>query len=117
MKTNSVLSAPDGLALDPEDFVMKFHFVYDGPLPSSGANGGKSRVREKHHIRRALHAQLIGVWAKHPGFGAWVDGKSGADAATGTSIMVGDYEFVSIVTGGLGLTCELEVLLLSRTGS
>lgn len=42
--------------------LMKFTLTYDGELPS--ASSSNSRTREKWEIRKALHPQLVELWAE-----------------------------------------------------
>ncbi len=45
---------------------MEFRLVYQGKLPSEGGTGTKSRMNDKHRIRRAIHVQLGELWRTHP---------------------------------------------------
>lgn len=42
---------------------MRFTLIYDGPLNAATAHN--TRTENKHHIRKALHPQLVEVWQGH----------------------------------------------------
>lgn len=45
---------------------VQFRLVYRGRLPAASAQGGGTRIKDKHDIRRALHKQLQELWRTHP---------------------------------------------------
>jgi hypothetical protein len=58
--------------------LMRFRLVYEGNLHAG--NNKRSHARDKWAIRRAIHPQLVGLWAAHPtleGRGVYIQGSVG----------------------------------------
>jgi hypothetical protein len=106
--------------------LMRFRLVFDGRLPAAGNK--HSRAPEKWTIRRALHPQLLGLWATHPTLKGraiyipnarmgWME--VGVHDSLGIvrdvinePIVVGGRSFIPLVRKSLALTCELDILFL-----
>lgn len=111
---------------------LKFRLTYQGQLLSE-TNRGKlldARARHKHEIRKSLHPQLKRLWEISPNlllkplelpagtkgvrFGAPKD----QHTAKGLSeiFTLGNYNFVPLLTRGMGAICKIDVLYL-RAGA
>lgn len=106
--------------LDTEGYVdfMEFRLVYQGPLPGSG--NSSRHPKEKHRIRKQIHAQLVDLWERHPLLKRLVQvaiqnpafaNESGVRLV---SCSKGDFQFVSLVNERLDQICSLDILLLRR---
>lgn len=108
---------------------MKFRLTYQGPLPSTqGAPRGQQsdpRGPAKHKMRQSFHVQLKRLWAINPNL---TDPRAlaGAIRSVGSPMSptpaklaeefdrVG-WNFVPLVTRSLGVSCNLDILLLRPT--
>jgi hypothetical protein len=82
---------------------MKFRLYYRGPLH---ANGG---VNEKQRLRRAFHPQLRTLFGQEPLSGSF---NHPISRAAFVCPPIGGFESVCLVTNGLHLFAELEILFL-----
>jgi hypothetical protein len=85
--------------------LVEFRLVYDGRLPSAS---NRSRVKEKHDIRKAVHKQLVQLVEIR---------KMVEDRHTIMSkrIKVSGFSFVPLVTKEHAVFCEIDILFL-RSG-
>ncbi len=101
---------------------MNFTLLYQGPLP---AEGGTSRVKEKHVLRKAFHKQLKELWAVQPTLAKMATANvSESGAAPGKCIPFLEAEankyakcgfrFVPVVASEQSLSCAIDVLFLRR---
>lgn len=103
-----------------EGYLMQFNLLYKGPLP---ANGG---VKDKHAIRRVIHAQLREFWKRDPLLSvrlnsAWYGdnadlrprGQSYAESLA-INYALGEFRFLPLITTKDGLACAIDVLMLRR---
>lgn len=99
---------------------MEFRLVYAGSLLKA-AGYNKSRVWEKHQIRRYLHHQLERLWSTHPLLAFYAqpahiqrDGFAGRVVKHVTIGSIAEhYEgFVPVVNTQFGMICELDILFL-----
>jgi len=108
----------------PIDF-MRFTLFYRGPLHA--ASRKETRAEEKQVLRRAFHKQLADLWFTHPAFGSgvgnimdqWLQISDENQIANRPGNMIraydyGAFRFVPLVTNGLKLRCELDILFLRK---
>ena len=111
---------------------MEFRLTYKGSLPSQSV--GASRIREKHAIRRQIHAQLRELWhtnivlerhtrqTQHTRKLIVPDLRSDeSDVTTGLDFILRDhskfgYRFVPLINEKIGIACSLDILFLRRDG-
>ena len=118
--------------------VMRFHLVYNGPLPASASSSKPADVRR---IREALHPQFAHLWETHPALeilkreGAIRVRHNSITLYSGhhqpsprelasqpnseyvdlvTTIAVGDFKYCPLVRESLSLSCELKILFLRQ---
>lgn len=111
----------------PVKKMLEIRLVYQGVLPASDSD--KCHSPEKHAIRRYLHKQLLNAWTfKNPlreraGFVFPATKRmsqrrmipSGGEFDQDELIQsLGNKRYLPIVSSELCLTCELDILLLSR---
>lgn len=120
---------------EQEGVEMQFRLVYRGPLPAQSNSEG--RLREKHHIRRVLHAQLRQLWStqsglkglvspppppKAPNVGLSIHFKIGPTFVENTANRFArcGYRFVPLIGDIFGearsTACALDILFLRRDG-
>lgn len=93
---------------------MQFRLVYQGRLPA--ASRSKTRNREKHEIRRALHGQLIQLWHAD----AFLNRFFGRHPTVSVETIAARYErcgykFVPLIGELFGdVACALDILFLRR---
>jgi hypothetical protein len=124
-----------------EIVLMEFRLNYEGPLLSTQkdpVDGQKdARADHKHEIRRQFHPQLRRLWEIHPFLRDFkIDPQdlpwmlkqhsdsamrlvSGGPESSLREILAGQYrengyEFIPLVSEGLSLACELDVLFMRR---
>jgi hypothetical protein len=110
---------------------MEFRLIYKGSLPAQGSGTGGSRVKEKHAIRRQLHAQLRELWHGDQLLSRYVedtpltkriyiDESAGeSEKATGLDFKAKlftkfGYRFIPLVGKDFGIACSLDILFLRR---
>lgn len=84
---------------------MEFRLKYEGPLKTNGSKN------HKHAIRTVFHNQLKELW-EHPPLKAY---KEELDKDVKPPIFtkkVGDYRFAYIISYGLELAAEIDILLM-----
>jgi hypothetical protein len=98
---------------------MQFRLLYAGNLLKA-ASGKKTRVWEKHSIRRYLHAQLRQLWATNPALRYYSEhtvSEPGSVDRPFMDVLAKRHEksglgFVPLITAANGLICELDILFL-----
>ena len=104
---------------------MRFTLYYDGPLPSASNN---SRLREKQHIRKEVHKQLLELWKISPilpnrkengGWENWLQWKWPNDLSSilwakekEAVFPVKDFKFVPLIRKDIHTVCHLDILFL-----
>jgi hypothetical protein len=86
---------------------VEFRLVYRGPLRTQE----RTRVQQKHDIRRYLHPQLVDLWSRPPlneVFGFHVSPVVGKP----TLAPVGPFTFFPTVSSKRSLVAEIDVILL-----
>jgi len=83
---------------------MEFRLKYEGRLKSNGSPA------EKHRLREYFHPQLKEFWS-HPPYKNVME-LLRADHADYITTLVEGFEFCYIVSQDLGLTAELDIVLL-----
>jgi hypothetical protein len=112
---------------DWESELMQFRLTYEGPLLSDTTKGEKAAGRAKHkqEIRKVFHEQLKRLWKIHPVLSKNYTGidvsyflvtehdQFSHDPETlGARFERNGYNFVPMVTRGLGVHCALDILFL-----
>src|SRR5712672_2607108 len=95
----------------PKGPIMEFRLVYEGPLRAS--TPGNNRAKEKHHIRRQFHKQLVGLWKTIPHLRDRREDHWNAQRL-GDNFNRCGYKFVPLVNQKLLLGCGLDILFLRR---
>jgi hypothetical protein len=98
---------------------MEFHLIYAGGLIKSAADK-RTRVWEKHAIRRHLHYQMKRLWETHPALRSYGDKtieERGRASHKYLDVMAHNYErsdigFIPLITTSNGLVCTLDILFL-----
>lgn len=102
---------------------MEFRLIYEGALPAASQTA--TRASDKHRMRRVFHEQLKHLWKVQQPLSRWCNQVVAAsNSPTGNQITVlqsiahqhslDGYHFAPIVTQGLSLSCELDILFLRR---
>jgi len=100
--------------------LVEFRLIYSGIL--SAASSGK---KEKHAIRKVFGEQLRELWKVHPALAGraymaaalsdWPDREASKSGRTWLDLTMEKHGgFVPLVTEGLALTCDLDILFLRR---
>ena len=99
---------------------MEFRLVYQGKLPA--ASNSSTRRKEKHDIRRVLHAQLKSLWSTHRYLREYLKPTpqgfpSPADRHADKYDRCG-YRFLPLIGEGFGgsadTVCSIDILFLRR---
>lgn len=100
---------------------MKFRLTYEGPL--MGSDGGNTRARHKHEIRKRFHPQLMRLWELRPILArgiAWRR-ESGHPYPSPQDLRKNQlarenerfgYQFVPLILEELQVLCAINVLFL-----
>ena len=106
---------------------MEFRLTYQGPLRSSqrdpAGQQNEPRADHKHNIRKTFHQQLKRLWAeteslshgrptKFVTVNAPPNNEVNKAASLAAKFAMFGFNFVPLVTSGLGLICGLEILFL-----
>ncbi len=84
---------------------MTLNLLYKGPLLAT--NNREKRLVNKQEIRRSIHGQLRYLWKNPPLDLHYI-------SARGKTFKVGDFTFQPTISELLGMTCELDIKLLTR---
>ena len=112
---------------------MEFHLIYQGSLPAAGQGGGKTRVKEKHSIRKVFHKQLASLWNTHPFLIDFMkldereaqarEGKPVSPYPVPTPVLNFasryarcGYRFMPLISEWFSVSCALDILFLRRDG-
>jgi hypothetical protein len=109
---------------EEEDCIeMQFRLIYQGKLPSGGA---ETQRKWKHEIRRTIHQQLLELWTVHPFLKRFTEGrvpKNFPDMSETVSVMhdmaekfpkYGSFRFLPLIRNSSGVACALDILFLRR---
>ena len=94
---------------------MEFRLTYMGKLPSQ--NSQRSRLAEKHAIRRYLHTQLKTLWSTDRFLVAMDNEPSTPDGVrepTASEELTGQFGCVPLIGSKWGTACSLDILFLRR---
>src|SRR5437879_5912014 len=94
---------------------VEFRLVYQGPLSASRDK------KQKHAIRKEFGGQLRELWRTHPALTSWPnmaaalsdwpDREASRGGRTWLDLTMEEHGgFVPLVTEGLALTCDLDIL-------
>jgi hypothetical protein len=107
--------------------LVEFHLLYEGPLHSGGSENSR---KEKHAIRKVLHAQLRQLWETHPNLKERAEGEGeiGITREAVAGLPSGElfqrgvrelakwsrsgFNFLPLVTKRVVLRCSLDILFL-----
>ena|SRR5437867_11510417 len=98
---------------------VQFRLIYQGELPASGQ--GRTRAREKHQIRKALHKQLKELWATNTFLNIYFKNQEYLKNV-GDKYALCNHRFVPLISeefgkfgdSPMGLACGLDILFLRR---
>src|SRR5580698_7364812 len=106
-----------------KEWSVQFRLTYDGPLlgSRSGREIEKSRIADKHLIRRKFHTQIKQLWENYPAMKEKT--QSGHDGSGnrvpsvfeyfyGEQWCINGFHFAPLVYEGNHTYCKLEVLML-----
>ena len=128
--SNLIVSA--ALLATRQEGYVEFRLIYRRSLPAQGSGG--SPIREKHAIRRQIHAQLRELWhtnialerrprpTQHTRKLLVPDLRPDeSEVTTGLDFILRDYSqfgyrFVPLINKRIGIACSLDILFLRRDG-
>ena len=100
---------------------MQFRLLYDGRLPSKGAQD--SRI-VAHEIRKVFHKQLLELWQRHDFLKTFIEGKTPKTFPDGELVSVMSkmadnftrygFRWLPLIRNSSGVACSLDILFLRR---
>lgn len=107
-----------GALSDPRGLfdAMRFHLLFEGPLPSTGngndAHPRPAKLKAIWTIRDAFNAPLHQLFKTHPSLSGRTSGSRVLRHSLIPPIWVGNYRFFALARAGFYIKCGLKVDLL-----